>query len=127
MTIAYWSLFVLMFVPIACAGYGKSRGNFTRDDNRDTRAFFAKATGTASRANAAQQNSYEIFPVFAAAVIIAHLTGGATQAVIDTLAVLFVISRIAFCVLYITDKPTARSFVWIFGFGCVIGLFIAAV
>ncbi|MBS9778590.1 MAG: MAPEG family protein [Gammaproteobacteria bacterium] len=127
MTIAYYCVFILMFIPVLCAGYAKAKGGFTKADNKNTRDFFAKATGVASRANAAQQNSYEVYPVFAAAVIIAHLTGGTTQPVIDTLAVLFVMSRIAFCVCYIADWSLMRSLVWIFGFACTAGLFIAAI
>ncbi|PID66981.1 MAG: hypothetical protein CR975_00320 [Gammaproteobacteria bacterium] len=126
MTLAYWCIFIVMFFPIACAAYGKVKGGFTPADNHNTRGFFANATGVAARANAAQLNGYEIFPVFAAAVIIAHLTGQASQMTINLLAAIFVISRAAFCFYYIIDKATARSIAWIIGFICVIGLFIAA-
>ncbi len=126
MTLAYWCVFIMLFVPISCAAYGKVKGGFTPADNHNTRGFFDKATGVSARANAAQLNGYEIFPMFAAAVIIAHLTGGAEQLTINILSVIFVISRIAFSVYYIIDKATARSIAWTIGFICVIGLFIAA-
>jgi uncharacterized MAPEG superfamily protein len=29
-------------------------------------------------------------------------------------------------VLYVTDRPTARSLVWTAAFGCVVGLFVVA-
>lgn len=83
-------------------------------------------SGVSARANAAQQNSYEVFPVFAAAVIIAHLTGNASQSTIDTWAILFIISRIVFCLCYISDKALLRSLVWGFGLLCIIVLFISA-
>lgn len=127
MTLAYWCVFILIFVPIICAGYGKMKGGFTPADNRNSRAFFDKAGGVAARANAAQLNSFEIFPAFAAAVIIAHLTGGAAQSTVDILAVLFVISRIVYCVCYIADRPLIRSIVWVLGLICVMGLFFAAI
>ncbi len=127
MTLAYWCIFIVMFFPVACAACGKIKGGFTFTDNRDTRAFFAKATGVTARANAAQLNSYEIFPMFAAAVIIAHLAGGAAQTTVNLLSMIFVISRAFFCICYIMDKPTARSIAWSIGFVCIIGLFITAV
>lgn len=127
MTLAYWCIFVLMFVPIICAGYGKVKGGFTRADNSDSRAFFDKVEGISARANASQLNSFEVFPVFAAAVIIAHITGGAAQSTIDILSVLFVISRVVYCVCYIADWARVRSLIWTAGFICVLALFIAAV
>ena len=96
MTLAYWCIFITIFLPILCAAYAKRLGGFTMADNHEPRAFLANLSGKAARADAAQRNSYEIFPPFAAAVIIAHATGGAAQGVINFWALLFVASRIAF-------------------------------
>ena len=126
MTLAYWCIFFAIFLPIFCAAYAKYRAGFSPADNHNPRAFLARAQGKAARADAAQQNSYEIFPPFAAAVIIAHATGGATQGIINFWALLFVASRIAFVLCYIHDKMLARSLLFGVNLLCVIALFIAA-
>ena len=81
----------------------------------------------AARANAAQQNSFEVFAPFAAAVIIAHTSGNAAQASINFWALLFVFSRLAYIWLYIKDMATMRSIVWAVGLLCIVALFIAAI
>ena len=122
MTVAYWCVLVAGIMPVVLAGVAKSRGDF---DNRAPREWLAALKGWRRRANAAQNNSWEAFAPFAAAVIIAHIAG-ARQGMIDTLALAFVACRIAYAFLYITDRASLRSVAWIAGYGCVIGLFIAA-
>ena len=122
MTIAYWCVLVAAIMPVVLAGVAKSRGDF---DNRAPREWLGALEGWRRRANAAQSNSWEAFAPFAAAVIIAH-AAGARHAVIDALALAFIACRIVYSVLYITDRASLRSVAWIAGFGCVIGLFIAA-
>ncbi|WP_298640895.1 MAPEG family protein [uncultured Cardiobacterium sp.] len=126
MTLAYWCVFITIFLPIFCAAYAKRLGGFTMADNHEPRAFLAKLSGKAARADAAQRNGYEIFPPFAAAVIIAQTTGGAGQGVINCWALLFVASRIAFVLCYIHDKPLARSLLFGVNLLCITALFIAA-
>ncbi|WP_066567613.1 MAPEG family protein [Snodgrassella sp. CFCC 13594] len=127
MTLAYWCVLIAIFLPWGCAAYAKKSGGFSSNDNHDPRAFLAHTQGSAARANAAQQNSFEIFAPFAAAVIIAHATGHAAQFTINLWAVLFVISRIIYCVLYIKDYSSARSLTWMASVVCIIALFIAAI
>lgn len=124
MTIAYWCVLVAIFLPIAWAGVAKTgaRGY----DNARPREFLARLEGRAARANHAQANSYEAFPPFAAGVVIAHVTGGADQATIDLLAVVFIVARIAYGLCYIADRSTLRSLVWLAGFGATVGLYLAA-
>ena len=115
-TIAYWCVLVAAMLPIVCAGiakYGTMRtppreGGF---DNNNPRAWLAKQTDWRARANAAQANTFEALPFFFAAVIIAHQLQ-ASQARLDILAVLFVVLRMAYIGLYISDKASARSIVW---------------
>jgi uncharacterized MAPEG superfamily protein len=75
----------------------------------------ARQVGRAQRANWAQQNSYEAFPPFAAAVIVAHLRGS-VQMTIDVLVGIFMLARIIHGVSYIKDKPRLRSPTWGIGF-----------
>ena len=126
MTFAYFSILLLVFLNLFCAAYAKKRAGFRRKDNHNPREFLAQASGKAARANAAQQNGYEIFAPYAAAVIIAHATGGASQGVINFWAAVFILSRIAFVWCYVQDKATLRSLVWGVGFLSIIGLFVAA-
>ena len=127
MTLAYWCVFIAMFLPWLCATYAKKSGGFCRRDNHNPREFMANTQGVAARANAAQQNSFEVFAPFAAAVIIAHTSGNADQGSINFLALLFVLSRLAFIWLYIKDMATARSIVWMLGLLCIVALFIVAI
>ena len=71
MTIAYWCVVLVMFLPLIWVGIAKANGSGY--DNDRPREWLADQKGRAARANWAQQNSYEAFPPFAAAVIIAHL------------------------------------------------------
>lgn len=127
MTLAYWCVFIAMFLPWFAAGYAKKQGGFTPEDNHNPREFMSHIQGKAARANAAQQNSFEIFAPFAAAVIIAHATGNAAQGTINFWSILFIITRIAYLIYYINDKATLRSAAWGAGLFCIIALFVAAI
>jgi uncharacterized MAPEG superfamily protein len=123
MTFAYWCVLLVAILPIVWAGFAKyGAKNF---DNARPRIFLENLSGRRQRANWAQANSYEAFPPFAAAVIIASLTG-ANQAIVDALAGLFVVARILHGLFYIADKSTPRSLAWSFGFLAVIGIFLSA-
>ena len=67
-------------------------------------------------------NSFEAFAPFAAAVLIAHLGGGAPSTA-ATLAIVFCVARAAYIALYIANLATFRSLVWGVGFFCTCGLF----
>ncbi|MCE3005022.1 MAG: MAPEG family protein [Xanthomonadaceae bacterium] len=123
MTIAYWCVLVAAFLPFVFTGYAKFSGpGFT---NRHPREFQAGLTGVRGRAHAAHLNSFEAFPPFAAAVIIAHQLQ-APQATVDGLALAFIGLRLAYGALYIADLHWWRSIVWTLGVGCVVALFVVA-
>jgi uncharacterized MAPEG superfamily protein len=115
-TVAFWCVFVAAMLPFVCAyiakapGFGKPRkqGGF---DNADPRAWLAKQVDWQARANAAQANSFEALPFFIGAVIIAHMLG-ASQIVVDILAVLFVTLRIIYIAMYVAGLPAVRSGIW---------------
>jgi uncharacterized MAPEG superfamily protein len=123
MTFAYWCVLLAALLPILWVGIAKSGADGY--DNHRPRIFLANLEGWAQRANWAQNNAYEAFPPFAAAVIIAHLAG-ANQVLIDSLAGAFLVTRVVHGITYILDKATFRSAAWTAGFLCVIGLFLAA-
>jgi uncharacterized MAPEG superfamily protein len=123
MTAALWCVFVAGFLPYAATLIAKAgRKDF---DNRDPRAWLAQQEGYRKRAHAAQLNSFEAFPFFAAAVIVAHLLNG-PQALVDMLALVFIAARVLYLVCYLANRATLRSLVWFVGFGAVIAIFIVA-
>lgn len=126
MTFAYFCVFLAMLMPLFCAAYAKKAGGFTLADNRRPRDFLAQAEGAAARADAAQKNGFEAFAPFAAAVIIAHATGEASQTAVNFWAGLFIVCRAVFVYMYIKDKSLYRSAAWFGGFFCVVMLFLAA-
>lgn len=123
MTFAFWSVLLTAFLPLVWAGVAKAGG--TGYDNARPRLYLKSLNGYRQRAHWAQENSYEAFPPFAAAVIIAHVAG-ASPLTIDVLAGIFLIARILHGIFYITDRSTARSLIWVVGFGCIVGLFVSA-
>ena len=72
MTTAYWCVLVAALMPYVAVSIAKSGGE--RFDNSNPRLWLERQQGFRARANAAQANSFEAFPFFAAAVIVAHLT-----------------------------------------------------
>ena len=75
-----------------------------------------------ARALGAHQNGIEAFPFFAIAVLLAEFRLG-PQRLIDELAVLFLIVRIAYVFTYLGDRPTLRSILWSIGFAINIAIF----
>ena len=110
MTFAYFSILLFAFFNLFCAAAAKKAANMHAAENHNPREILAQATGKAARLNAAQQNGYEMLPLYAAAVIIAHATGEAAQGVINFWATLFIISRAAYIWAYAQDKATDSMF-----------------
>ncbi len=123
MTIAYWCVLIAALLPFAFTGAAKigARGF----NNRRVRDFQQSLSGWRQRAHWAHQNTFEAFPPFAAAVIIAHLAG-AEQTHIDALAISFILLRLAYGGLYIADQATLRSLVWFGALICVVALFVVS-
>lgn len=122
MTFALWSILIagLLHLPFALAAkYSR------RFDNARPRDYLQQLTGWRQRAHWTQLNSLEAFPLFAAAVLVAHLIAG-PQATADKLACGYILLRIAFGLCYIADKATLRSIMWFGAMGCIVGLFVLA-
>jgi len=121
MTLAYWCVLIAGLLPVLATVFAK--WGLKGFDNNNPRAWLAKQSGFRARANAAQQNSFEAFPFFAAAVIIAHLAH-APQGRIDALAVAFIVLRLLYLACYLADRATVRTLVWGLAYACIIGLFV---
>ena len=124
MTIAFWCVLIAAVIPLISIGIAKAGGE--RYNNRHPRVWLDKQQGYRARAAAAEANSFEAFPFFAAAVIIAHLTN-APQDRLDLLAVIFVLARVAYVVCYLADLHWVRSVVWFAGYATCIAIFTSAV
>ena len=122
MTVAIVCMLIAGLLPIVSAGIAKA--GFKNFDNRSPREWLTRQTGFRARANAAQANAWEAFPFFAAGVLAAQWTG-ASQPRIDLLAVSFVALRIVYLMLYLADRASARSVVWVTAWGISAALYLA--
>ena len=121
MTIAMWCVLIASLLPYVAVGIAKGGAKF---DNNNPRDWLAKQTGHRRRANAAQANSFEAFPLFAVAVIVASLLH-APQARVDMLAMSFVAARVAYLICYLADWAALRSVAWLAGMVCAVMIFVA--
>ena len=73
----------------------------------------------------ASSNAFETFPLFAAAVIVAHIAGAAagTSA---TWALVYVAARVLHGIFYVADLDRLRSLAFGVGQACGIALFVLA-
>ncbi len=111
-------------LPIVCDGLAK--WGFKNYDNREPRAWLAAQEGWRARANAAQQNSFEAFPFFAAGVVFALLAGTEPERILPV-CWFFVATRLAYIGCYLADKATIRTLFWTAGMGATLRLFAFAV
>jgi uncharacterized MAPEG superfamily protein len=125
MTIPFFCIFIAFLLnmiskaPVALA-MARRPGGY---DNKHPRDQEAALEGWGRRAFAAHLNGFEAFPAFAAAVVIAQISG-ADPVWSTRLAVAFVIARVFYTPLYIFDLDLLRSAVWTFGFMATCGLFL---
>lgn len=127
MILAYWFVFAAAVLPYLFVLYAKSTAEFRKSDyNKNPREYEEeKLQGARKRAYWAHLNGFEAFPPFAAAVIIARMSG-VTVSTINVLAGVFVGCRVVHGLLYIADQDKLRSLVWFGGLGTVGALFILA-
>jgi uncharacterized MAPEG superfamily protein len=109
------AIYLLTIVPVKWIGFRHYNNSKPRDP-----AFYEDALR--ARALGAHQNGLEAFPFFAAAVLLAEFRG-APQYLINELAVLFVIVRIAYVLTYVGNRPRLRSILWNIGFVINVAIF----
>lgn len=126
MSIPFWCVFIAALLiyaaklPVMRAMNAEAGGY----DNHHPRAQQARLTGLGGRAYAAHLNSFETFPLFAVGVLMAH-GANAVGLWVDLLAVLFVVSRVLYLVLYWCDLAWQRSLVWAVGLACCLLLMLS--
>ena len=124
MTIAFWTLLFAIMLPWLMALIKKTPSSLHgKYNNSAPRAGEQDLQGVSQRVSWAEQNSYEILPGYIAAIIVSYLVG-AEQYCIDIFALIFIGSRILYCLCYIKDWPSLRSAVWVVGLLCIIAIFV---
>lgn len=119
MTVAFWCLIVAGVLPLSATATAK--WGFEAYDNNSPRDWLAKQTGSRARAAAAEKNCHESFPFFAAAVLIAHLSAG-PSAIVNALALIYVVARIAYIAAYVKDWASARTLVFMVGYLAILAI-----
>jgi uncharacterized MAPEG superfamily protein len=125
MTLAYLCLLVAALLPYVWIGVAKTGA--PRYDNRDPRGWLDKQDSPrVRRATAAQHNAFEAFAPFAAGVLMAQFAG-ADPAWINALALAFVGLRVLHGLLYLGNRHSLRSLVWLAALACVVALMVMAI
>lgn len=121
MTIAEWCLFGAVALYLVTLAPAKALGapEFDNPRPRDP-GFYAHPVR--ARLLGAHINGIESFPFFAAAVLLAEFRQ-ASQPSIDLLAAGFLLTRVAFVLAYVGDRPTLRSILWTVAFLLNVGIF----
>jgi uncharacterized MAPEG superfamily protein len=121
MTLAEWCIFGALLLYLATIASIKwiRFGRFDNSKPRD-QAFYEDAIS--QRALGAHQNGIETFPFFAIAVLLAEFRDS-PQRLVDELAALFLIVRIAYVFTYLGNRPTLRSILWSLGFAINVAIF----
>jgi uncharacterized MAPEG superfamily protein len=121
MTIAEWCVFATLILSLLTIAPIKWLGHRQFDNARPRDGAFYQDPLRA-RALGAHQNGLEAFPFFAVAVLLAEFRD-APQSLVNELAALFLIVRIAYVLTYLGDRPTLRSILWSIGFAINIAIF----
>ena len=121
MTAAEWCVFAALMLYLLTIAPIKWIG-FRRFDNARPRDPGFYEDPIASRALGAHQNGIEAFPFFAIAVLLAEFRGG-PQRLVNELAVLFLIVRIAYVFTYLGNRPNLRTILWSIGFLINVAIF----
>lgn len=117
MILAYWFILIAGLMPYGLVQIARGK-NF---DNSKPRDGYANAEGRQKRAYNAHVNSLEVFPFYAAAVLVA-LQAGMGGPLLNVLAGLWLVVRAAYIYAYLADKAKVRSMIW--GAGMLVVLMI---
>jgi uncharacterized MAPEG superfamily protein len=96
---------ILIYVPYLLVAFARVQIGY---DLSAPRAMFDKLPPYAQRATWAHENSFEGFMVFAAAALMAYVTG-VTSPQGGNAAIIFIIARLLYSIFYIANIPLLRS------------------
>jgi uncharacterized MAPEG superfamily protein len=90
-------------------------------DNKHPREQQTRLTGFGARTLAAHQNSFESLIVFSVAIAVVLATENTSQT-IQILAIIYVLARIGYCLMYYFNQSTMRSLIWFISFICPLAM-----
>ncbi|RCJ36861.1 MAPEG family protein [Nostoc punctiforme NIES-2108] len=105
---------VLIYVPFLLVAYARARIGYEMFST--PRTMFDKLPPYAQRATWAHQNTFEAFMIFAAAALMAYVTG-VNSFTAQVAAIAFVVARFLYSIFYILNIPLLRSLM--FGIGSI--------
>lgn len=113
MTVPFWCLVFIMFLPIplALTGFAVRARTLEAADNKTPRSQIRALEGFPARLYGAQENSWEATILFGATVFMTHLAG-ADPADVAPWAIGFVVLRLVYIALYLLDLDLIRSAVF---------------
>ncbi|MEH2347840.1 MAG: MAPEG family protein [Nostoc sp.] len=103
---------VLIYLPFLVVAY--ARVGIGKEMLATPRAMVDKLPPYAQRATWAHQNTFEAFMVFAAAALMAYVTG-VNSSTGQLAAIAFVVARLLYSVFYILNIPLLRSLMFATG------------
>lgn len=110
-------------LPYVFTLIAKKSAGFSSKDNQNPRTFLEKSSGLASRANAAQQNSFESLPLFIAAILMAEYMV-ISQDLVMIFGVAYLVFRVLYGICYLANWATLRSIVWLLSMLCPVTLLL---
>jgi uncharacterized MAPEG superfamily protein len=112
MTTLLICLLIAMLLPYAAKGpVAVAMAKLGGYDNSHPREQQSKLTGFGARAVAGHQNAFESLLIFGLAVLVVLATGKVNM-VAEIAAIVHVVARVAYQILYLKDKGTLRSLSW---------------
>ncbi|MCL6752241.1 MAPEG family protein [Nostoc sp. CCCryo 231-06] len=103
---------VLIYLPFLVVAYARVR--IGKEMFSTPRAMVDKLPPYAQRATWAHQNTFEAFMVFAAAALMAYVTG-VNSSIAQVAAIAFVVARFLYSIFYILNIPLLRSLMFAIG------------
>lgn len=110
----------LIYAPFLVVAYGRVKVGY---DMAAPRSLFDKLPPYAQRATWAHQNSFETFTLFAAAALMAVITG-VNEAIAANAGLAFVVARLFYSGFYILNVPLGRSLMFGVGSASTATLFV---
>ena len=110
---------ILIYVPFLLVAYARVQVGY---DLAAPRTMFDKLPPYAQRAAWAHENAFEAFIIFAAAALMAYVTG-VDSTIAPGAAITFLGARLLYTVFYIANIPLARSLMFGIGSLCSYTLF----
>ncbi|MBD2072484.1 MAPEG family protein [Phormidium sp. FACHB-592] len=102
---------VLVYLPFLVVAYGRLQAGY---DMAQPRALFDKLPAYAQRATWAHENAFESFVLFAAAALMAYVTGQ-QSALAGWAAIAYIVARLLYPTFYILNVPIGRSLMFLAG------------